>query len=345
MKAAVFDEFRGPIRVQTVPVPECPDDGAVIRVAACGICRSDWHGWMGHDPDIRLPHVPGHELAGTVACAGSGVRRWSEGDRVTVPFCCGCGICEPCRRGHTHICHEYTQPGFTQWGAFAEYVVIRHADVNLVALPDSVGFSAAASLGCRFATAFRGIVTQARLQPGQTLAVFGCGGVGLSAVMIGAAAGARVAAVDVRDERLEAAAAAGADVVVDGRCCDPVRTIRRETDGGADVAVDALGSRDTCRQSVLCLRRHGRQVQIGLTLGPDADPSVPMSRVVAFELKLIGSHGMPAVGYRPMLEMIESGRLQPERLISSELSLEDGAEYLTRMDAFPGRGPAVIRFS
>ncbi|MFM8728687.1 MAG: alcohol dehydrogenase catalytic domain-containing protein, partial [Planctomycetaceae bacterium] len=128
MKAAVFESFCSPIQIQHVPDPQPHPDAAVIAVRACGLCRSDWHGWMGHDSDVHLPHVPGHELAGVVTAVGSHVRQWKAGQRVTVPFCCGCGSCPQCTSGNQQICDCYTQPGFTQWGAFAEYVEIRHAD-------------------------------------------------------------------------------------------------------------------------------------------------------------------------------------------------------------------------
>lgn len=205
MRAAFFQDFRQPLTVGSVADPVIRPDSVVIAVRACGICRSDWHGWMGHDTDISLPHVPGHELSGEILEVGSAVRGWQPGQRVTVPFCCGCGTCEQCSDGYQHICDRYTQPGFTQWGAFAEYVEIRHADVNLVKLPDSIDFVTAASLGCRFATSFRAVVDQGRARPGEWVVVHGCGGVGLSAVMIASVCGARVIAVDVREDRLEMA--------------------------------------------------------------------------------------------------------------------------------------------
>jgi len=344
MKAAVFDQFQTPLEIRSVPEPECPSDGAVVRVAACGICRSDWHGWMGHDGDVALPHVPGHELAGTIAATGCDVVKWKTGQRVTVPFCCGCGTCRECDAGNTHICDNYTQPGFTQWGAFADYVVIRHADVNLVELPPSIDFVTAASLGCRFATAFRAIVDQAKLKPSETIAVHGCGGVGLSAVMVAAQIGAQVVAVDVDPTRLSVAGELGADVLVNAREQDPVNAITDATAGGASVSLDALGHRDTCRNSVRCLRKQGRHVQVGLMLGPDSDPPVPMSNVIAGELQLMGSHGMQASAYPQMLNLIESGAFEPERLIHDRVSLDEGAILLTQMDQFPGAGVTVIEF-
>ncbi|MFN4918623.1 MAG: zinc-dependent alcohol dehydrogenase family protein [Planctomyces sp.] len=342
MKAAVFESFRTPIQIQQVPDPQPRPDSAIIAVKACGLCRSDWHGWMGHDSDVRLPHVPGHELAGVVAAVGSNVQRYRAGQRVTVPFCCGCGSCFQCTSGNQQICDCYTQPGFTQWGAFAEYVEIRHADVNLVELPESVDFVTAASLGCRFATSFRGVAVQGKLQPGDWLAVHGCGGVGLSAVMIGAALGAQVLAVDVRHDRLELARRCGAVHTVNATDSDPIEAIRSLTGTGAHVSVDALGSKRTCWNSIRCLRKRGRHVQIGLMAGGDANPPVPMGQVIAGELEILGSHGMQAFEYPRMLRMIAAGQLQPDLLISDRVSLTEAADLLPRMHEFPGSGVTVI---
>ena len=200
MKAAYYEAFGGPISVISVDDPRPTPNGVVIELAASGLCLSDWHGWKGHDPDIVLPHVTGHELAGTIVETGSNVEKFSEGERVTVPFVCGCGSCHPCKTGNQQVCDHQFQPGFTAWGSFAQYVAIDYADENLVSLPEAMNFVDAASLGCRFVTAYRAIVDQARLQPGQTVAVHGCGGVGLSAIQIAKAIGARVIAVDITND-------------------------------------------------------------------------------------------------------------------------------------------------
>ncbi|TVP96212.1 MAG: alcohol dehydrogenase [Planctomycetaceae bacterium] len=343
MKAAIFEQFRSPLVVREVADPVPHVDAAVIAVRACGICRSDWHAWMGHDDEVRLPHVPGHELAGTVVAIGDGVRSWRIGDRVTVPFCCGCGSCYECDRGNSHICDSYTQPGFTHWGAFAERVEIRFADRNLVHLPTEIDFVTAASLGCRFATSFRAIVQQGRTRAGDWVVVHGCGGVGLSAVMIAHAVGAQVIAVDIRPERLALAKELGAIVGIDATGEDVVARIVDITGRGANVSVDALGSHATCWNSIRCLAKRGRHVQIGLLLGDQSDPPIPMGTVIAKELEIYGSHGMPAADYERLLRLITSGRLLPQRLISDVVSLERGAELLTAADQFLGTGMTVIQ--
>jgi alcohol dehydrogenase len=344
MRAIFYDSFQSLPVITTLPDPTPSPTGVVIKVAATGLCRSDWHGWMGHDPDIRLPHVPGHELAGTVVAVGSDVRRWRGGERVTLPFVCGCGSCEECASGNQQVCVNQFQPGFTAWGSFAEYVAVEFADVNLVALPERISFETAAALGCRFVTAFRAVVDQGRVRPGQWVAVHGCGGVGLSAVMIAAAAGARVVAVDINPEALAAARSFGAEKTIDPahHGGDVPGAIRGMSGGGAHLSIDALGSAGTARSSVLSLRRRGTHVQVGLLLAEEAEPPIPMAPVVAGELTILGSHGMQAHRYPALLGMIESGVLRPDQLIRRRISLTEGAEALTRMDEFRHVGVTVI---
>jgi alcohol dehydrogenase len=343
MKAVYFEQFAGPISLESVPDPGPSTDGVVLRVTATGLCRSDWHGWMGHDPDIRLPHVPGHELAGIVEAVGKDVTRWKPGDRVTLPFVCGCGVCPQCQSGNHQVCDSQFQPGFTHWGSFAEYVAIDRADLNLVRLPDGLDDVTAASLGCRFATSFRALVDQAQVSGGQWVAVHGCGGVGLSALMIAQALGASTVAIDISNEKLEFARQMGADVTLNA-FSEPkiVNRIREITEGGAHVSVDALGSPETCYNSISCLRKRGKHIQVGLMLADHSRPQIPMSRVIAHELEIYGSHGMQAHRYPAMLEMIRVGRLEPQKLVGRTIDLDQAPEALASMDAFPGLGVTVV---
>jgi D-arabinose 1-dehydrogenase-like Zn-dependent alcohol dehydrogenase len=342
MRAVVFEQYGKPAELRTVPDPAPAPHGVVVRVAATGLCRSDWHGWQGHDPDITLPHVPGHELAGTVEAVGALVTGRRPGDRVTVPFVCACGSCASCAAGDQQVCERQTQPGFTHWGSFAEFVALDHADVNLVAVADELSFGTAASLGCRFATAFRAVVAQGRVAPGEWVAVYGCGGVGLSAVMIAAAAGARVVAVDLSPRALELARRFGAaECVAVSRDARPEETAEavRELTGGAHLSLDALGSPATCAASVGSLRRRGRHVQVGLL---PQDPTLPMSRVIGLELELLGSHGMPAHAYPPMLESVRAGLLRPDLLVTSTIPLDEAPAALAAMGTAPGAGVTII---
>jgi alcohol dehydrogenase len=343
MRAMYYEQFGAAPEIRTLPDPTPTNAGVVISVKATGLCRSDWHGWMGHDPDIKLPHVPGHELAGTIAAVGRDVRRFKVGDRVTVPFVSGCGHCMECRSGNQQVCEEQFQPGFTHWGSFAEYVAIDYADQNLVHLPEEISYETAASLGCRFATSFRAVVDQGRLQGGEWLAVHGCGGVGLSAIMIGAALGANVVAIDIAEDKLELAKALGASVTIDSRAvADVSEAVRDVTGGGAHVSVDALGHPQTCCNSILNLRRRGRHVQVGLMLADHATPAIPMARVIAHELEIYGSHGMQSWRYDAMLRMILSGKLSPDRLIGRRITLSEAAPALATMDSFRENGISII---
>jgi len=342
LKAALYREFAGPIAIEQVPDPAPPREGVIIGVRGSGLCRSDLHGWMGHDPDIRLPHVPGHELAGLVEAVGSGVERWKPGDRVTVPFVCGCGACEQCVSGNHQVCDRQSQPGFTHWGSFAEYVAIDYADVNLVPLPDSLDFVTAASLGCRFVTSFRAVVDQGRVSAGQWLAVHGCGGIGLAAIMIAQALGANVVAVDIDDEKLRLATRLGAAVVLNAaRSASVAEEIRDVTGGGAHVSIDALGSSATCLNSIAGLRKRGRHLQVGLMLAEHRRPSLPMDRILANELEIAGVHGMQAHRYPELFGMIEDGRLQPELLVGRTIGLGDVVSELPDMNSFRGAGVTV----
>ncbi|MEN3360870.1 MAG: hypothetical protein V7637_4852 [Mycobacteriales bacterium] len=335
MRAVLYEEFGGRPEVREVPDPVPPDGGVLVRVAATGLCRSDWYGWRGDDPAIPLPQVPGHEFAGEVAAVGTGVTGWRAGDRVTAPFVYACGRCPPCLAGDQQVCADQAQPGFTQWGSFAEYVTVQHAAVNLVRLPDAVGFAAAAVLGCRFGTAFRAVLARGRATAGEWVAVYGCGGVGLSAVLIAAAVGARVVAVDVAEPALALARRQGAVACVPAAGLTPAAVaaaVRDATGGGAHLSIDALGSAATLDAGVRGLRRRGRHVQVGLFPAGGTSPPVPMDVVVAYELELHGSHGLPAHAYPRLLELVEAGTLRPAELVTETLTLAAAATALTTMD-------------
>ena len=312
----------------------------MIAVGASGLCRSDWHAWMGHDAAVRLPHVPGHELAGTVVAVGSHVHRWVEGDRVTTPFVMACGRCAPCLAGERQVCLDQWQPGFDGWGSHAEFVAVPRADGNLVAVPDHVEFAVAAGLGCRVTTAHRAVVDRAGVQPGQWLAVHGCGGVGLAAVLVAAARGVRVVAVDIDPGRLRQARALGAEVVVDAtRVDDVARAVRDATHGGARASLDAVGDPDVCRAALGGLAVGGRHVQVGLL---PAGAHLPMDLVVARELQVVGSHGMAARGVAAVLADVAAGRLEVARLPGDRVTLAEGADLLTTAADWSTAGLTVI---
>jgi len=343
MKAILYEKYQTAPKLTTLDDPTPETHGVVIKVEATGVCRSDWHGWMGHDPDIDLPHVPGHEFAGVIEAVGKDVANWKVGDRVTVPFICGCGTCSECHAGHQQVCHNQQQPGFTHWGSFAQYVGIHKADLNAVALPESMDFATAASLGCRFATSFRAVVDQGKVSAGQWVAVHGCGGVGLSAVMIASALGANVIAIDIDDAKLALAKSLGAVATINGaRTADVAEAVIELTKGGAHVSLDALGHPVTCFNSIQNLRPRGKHVQVGLMLGDHITPQIPMAKVIGKELEIYGSHGMQAHRYGAMLDMINSGKLDPSRLVGNKIRLSDAPDALMNMDKFQSVGATVI---
>lgn len=344
MKAVVYHEFGGPISLETVPDPTPEADGALIQVEATGLCRSDWHGWRGHDPDIHtFPHVPGHEFAGVVVAVGRDVHAVLVGQRVTMPFVAGCGACPECERGNEQICDSQFQPGFTGWGSFAEFVAVRYANGNLVPLPQSMSSSTAAALGCRLATAYRAVRAQGAVQEGQLVAVHGCGGVGLSAIMVARALGARVIAVDVRAEPLALAKQLGADFLLNSReVPDVPAAIHDLTRRGADVSIDALGNPVTLANSILSLRKRGRHVQVGLIAERDPIPPTLVGRLIAWELEMVGSHGLQAHAYPGLFELIEAGKLDPSRLVERTMTLDEAPRELESLDEYRGCGVTVF---
>jgi D-arabinose 1-dehydrogenase-like Zn-dependent alcohol dehydrogenase len=342
-----MEGIRQPLVVREVPDPVPPPNGVVVRVEANGICRSDWHLWTGDwswvGLGVALPHVLGHEFCGVVEEVGGEVTRWKRGDRVLLPFSMGEGTCEWCRTGHHNICDSVLTPGVVSWGGYASRAAIPYADVNLVALPESVGFVDGASMGCRYMTSFHAVVDQGRVTAGEWVAVHGCGGVGLSAVQIASALGASVIAVDVADEKLAFAKELGAVATVNASQTDAAGAILEQTRGGAHVSIDALGIAATCRSSILCLRKRGRHVQVGLTSAAEkGEISVPIDLVVLKEATVVGSLGMPAPRFGAMLEMVERGRLAPGKLVHRTIPLEEAGEVLASMDRFGTVGVTVI---
>ena len=343
MRAIVYEKFQASLNIQNVPDPTPNNHGVVVEVSATGLCRSDWHGWMGHDSEITLPHVPGHELAGTISAIGNNVKNFQVGDRVTVPFVCGCGRCFQCNSGNHQVCNNQSQPGFTHWGSFAEYVRIDFADTNLVKIPNEINDVTAATLGCRFITAYRAIVDQGKVKGGQFVVIHGCGGVGLSAIMIANALGAQVIAVDINDETLALAKDLGAVETINGtENINIIEQVKSYTNGGAHISIDALGSQTTCFNSIANLRKRGKHIQVGLMTGNHRHPKIPMDQVMAHELEIIGSHGMQAFKYPEMLEMIKNKKLNPGKLIQKNISLEEAVMALQEMDKFENTGVMVI---
>lgn len=347
MRAAVMEALRKPLVVRDMPDPQCPPNGAIVRVEANGICRSDWHAWMGDWVWLgvapALPHVLGHEFSGVVEEVGKEIRNFKRGDRVVVPFSQGEGSCEYCRNGFSNICVTPLTPGIAYWGGYGRLVAVPFADFNLVPLPGDIDFLEASSMGCRFMTSFHGIVDRAQVKAGEWVAVHGCGGVGLSAIHIASAIGANVIGVDLDDRKLELAKKVGASHVVNAKKTDPIGAIIDITKGGAHVGVDALGIAATCRNAISSLRKQGRHLQIGLTTAAEqGEVPMPIDRIVLFELQMIGTLGMQASHYPAMLQMVQARKLSPKTMVTATVPLEKASDTLQAMTNFENVGVTII---
>lgn len=347
MKAAVVEKFGEPLVVKEVPDPTPGSTDAVIRVEEEGICRTDWHLWRGEWEWIglkpNLPIILGHEMAGVVEEIGSEVRRYKPGDRVMVPVVEGCGHCENCIAGRSNLCVTPNLPGMTHDGGYSQRARVLNADFNLIPVPDGVSFEAASAMGCRFPTAWRAIRDQGGLRGGEWVAVHGCGGVGLSAVMIASALGGNVVAIDIDDAKLSFARELGAVAIVNAQREKVPEAVQTITKGGAHLSIDALGVATTQLNSVMSLRRGGRHVQIGLTTFEEGGKvPLPVDYMILFEIAYIGSVVNPVAGYPALLAMVEQGKLHPERLVTQHVPISEAGRVLDAMTTFGTRGMVMI---
>lgn len=348
MKAATMVRHREPLQVGEVSDPTPGPQDAILKIDACGICRSDWHAWQGDWSWIglspELPIIPGHEFGGVVEEVGRDVTRYKPGDRVTVPFHSGCGRCEYCLRGLPNLCDNIAIFGLVTGfnGGYAEYVLVRNADFNLISLPDNVDGIAAAALGCRYMTGYHGVL-RANARPGDWVVVHGAGGVGLSAIQVATSIGYKVIAVDIDAAKLEKARQEGAVAVLNAKQEDVPQAVKEITKGGAQASIDALGIRETVQNSVMSLRKGGRHVQVGLTSSEEGGiVPLPVDMFTAMELEFVGSLGNPHPDFRGLLSLVSQGRLNPKSLVSCEVALEDASRVLEEMSGFKTMGFNVI---
>ena len=343
MKAAVMEATAEPIVVREFDDPEIGPADALIRVEACGVCRSDWHIWQGDLSwvgfAVPTPSVLGHEWAGIVEAVGSDVQNIRPGMRVLTPFHNGCGNCRYCVAGKSNLCDN----NGAGMGGFGQLARVATADFNAIPLPEAVSFESGAAMGCRFMTSYHGVADRGEVKGGDWVVVNGCGGIGLSAVQVAAALGAQVIAVDLDEAKLGKAIEEGAVATInatDGSVPDQVRDI---TAGGADVSVDALGIKATMLNSVNSLRKGGIHVQIGITSSEEqGQVALPIDLITMSEIEFRGSLGNPNDHYEPMLNMVASGRLHPETIIGERIALDDVPKVIESMTTFQTIGFTTI---
>lgn len=340
MRAAVLRTYQAPLSLEDVAMPICPEDGVILKVLACGVCRSDWHGWSGEHPRVKPGQIQGHEYCGEVVEAGSRAT-WAVGDVVVAPFILACGTCPSCKSGAQNTCPNQRLPGFVEPGAFAEYVAVPF-DHNLSRLPETLSPVVAAGLGCRVTTAWHGLTGRAAVQAGEWVAVHGTGGVGLSALLLARALGARVICVDVVEEKLIHAKGLGAEAAVNATDGETAARIREITGGGAHVSVEALGIPETVNASIECLRPLGRHVQLGMPVGHTARMDVNMNAVYMGNLALFASRGMPSWRYPSLLDLIERGVVDMSPLIAREIGLSEVSAELAAFNGPTAPGVAVV---
>ncbi|PIC82992.1 alcohol dehydrogenase catalytic domain-containing protein [Sporosarcina sp. P1] len=319
MKALVLTDKEN-CEVRNVADPTIDENGVIIKVKANGVCRSDWHFWK---EGAFIGRILGHEFSGTVEEVGKNVTNFKRGDRVISPFTGSEGSCPYCLSGRSHLCDSRSSPGITHDGGYAEYVAIPMGDRNVIHLPDEVSYLDASALGCRFMTAFHGLVDRAQLMPGEWVAVYGCGGVGLSLINIAAAMGAAVIGVDINEGNLELAKKMGAVHTINSSKTDPAEAIRELTNGGAHISVDAIGRTETCLSSIGSLQKDGRHLQIGVISNNEGKVLLPANELLTKEIRFLTAFGMPVQRYTSLLPLVAQGKLTPGKMVNSEVSLSD----------------------
>ena len=352
MRAVQADAIRRPMVLRDIAVPDIGEHDALVRVVASGICRTDWHVWNGDwtwaGLDLPLPITLGHEIGGVVERVGSEVTNLKPGMKVCVPFNFADGTCPYCRRGKQNLCENaawnFTTPGS---GGFAEYARVPNAQLNCIPLPEHVTERDGAALGCRYMTAYRAVRSRANVRPGETVLVIGVGGVGRSAVQIATAMGGLVIAVDSKPSALEAAKKLGAIAVVNSADLEPEDIAKRVKDAngglGVEVAIDAMGGHVTTPAAMNALAKGGRLVVAGLTTQDDqGDIIIPVDQLVLSEWSVMGTLGNPHGDYGDLLQLVNSGRLQPSKLIGEEVALRDVQSVFDRLPKFETEGFTVI---
>lgn len=322
-------------------MPEPGPDDALVRVMAAGICHSDAHYRAGKSRVEPLPLTLGHEVAGVVEKVGSSVSKFKSGDRVCLHYLATCGKCDYCEEGNEQFCGTGKMIGKYRDGGYAEFILMPAR--SLFHLPDEIPFEQGAILMCSSATSMHAL-NKARLKAGETVAVFGVGGLGLSAIQLAKAFGAgQVFAVDINGAKLAMANDMGA-VAIDAANVDPVKELKRLTNGrGADVALELIGLPLTMRQTVQSLAIQGRAALVGIT--DKTFEIAPYEEVLNREAEIIGVSDHLASELPLLIEWVRQGKLNLSNIVTSTIPLDADAinETLDGLEKFGDEGRVVIK--
>jgi len=320
MKAAVFHGSQVGIKIEDIPVPKIAPDQILVKVAACGVCHTDLH-YIEHGvPTFKKPPVVlGHEASGIVEEVGAAVTTFKKGGRVLIPAVLTCGSCTFCRMGRENICSRMTMLGNHIDGAYAEYVAVPAKDV--LDLPDSIPLEEASIIADAISTPYHAVKNRAQVRPGDTVVVFGCGGVGINAVQLAAAAGGYVIAVDLNERKLEWARQFGAARTINASKVERVsKEVKKLTDGGADIALEVIGNPRTIEEAFECVRIGGRLCVVGYT---HEAISVVAGKIMFKEIEIVGSLGCRPLDYRPLIRLVELGKIDVKRQVTHRFPLAE----------------------
>ncbi len=319
MKAAIFAKPNEPLAIGEWPTPEAKAGEILVKVAACGVCHTDLH-YIDHGvPTFKKPPlVLGHEASGIVAAVGTGVTDRKEGDRVLLPAVLTCGHCYNCRIGRENICLNMQMFGNDVDGAYAEYVIAPAKDTFI--LPDSIPLEEGSIIADAISTPFHAVKNRGQVRGGDWVVVFGCGGIGLNIVQVASAFGANVIAVDIRDDKLDAAKSLGARAGLNPQNIERIdKAVRKLTGGGANVGFEAIGNPNTIAAAFGCVRNGGRMVVVGYT---HKEVSLNAGRIMYREMEVVGSLGCRPVDYPPLIEMVAAGRIKVKELVTAKFPLD-----------------------
>lgn len=333
MKAAVFYGPNQPLKVEEVPTPEISTGEILVKVAACGLCHTDLH-YIDHGvPTFKKPPlILGHEISGIIAEVAPDVTNFKVGDRVLLPAVMSCGVCDNCREGRGNICDHMVMPGNDVDGGYAEY--IKAPASNVFHLPDEIPLIEGSIIADAITTPFHAVKNRGKVKPGDNVVVYGCGGVGLNLVQVANAAGASVIAIDLAENKLAKAKELGAVAAINGKDVDVAKEVRKLTGKGADIAFECIGNPKTMELAFKTVRNGGRFVIVGYT---EHTMTLNASRVMYREMEVVGSLGCPLVEYPKVIEMVRTGKIQVESMVSKRFSLDqinEGFDYLRSGDGF-----------